>query len=142
MQQFEKIVDVCDSLVLADGRRIFLNELHQSHTYSSILEGRPTSEVNNRLIQAAITEATESFNAPVKLIPPERVAGTRGSERIPAITSLGLFTSTEPVRNSRGTGSMLGLVWFQTEFGLPTSGSFFSAIESIEWEREAEDFDR
>lgn len=150
------------SLRLATGRWITLDKLSQSRTYSGLIEGTPNKVSNDRSIQWVLDRAkrdNESLGEPL-LIPPERreycheqgdmqfvldhqqdipLAMRRIPEWLPHIVCVGVFDSSQPVRNELKDASSLTIVWYQDKFGLDPRVA--EQLREIDWDKHATDWE-
>ncbi|MES2792522.1 MAG: hypothetical protein V4719_23110 [Planctomycetota bacterium] len=112
---------------MKSGRQIILEQLDQIQTYAGLIEGVPSSAINDLDIEHAVEVAKNNFfegSLPF-LIPPNRrdylrqsgdmdnVRGVRGStpEWLPMVRCIGTFKCSLPVRDSKMHGSALIVVW-------------------------------
>ena len=131
-------------------RRVFLRELHQSFTYESLLDGRPTTWLNDRLLEAARTKAQALHPLmPVVLLPPPVTSDITSPqiparfghhESLPAVRCTGRFVSPTVVRNDDEQFSGLVVVWFQPAFAFPIASDVIAALASLDWAALADDF--
>ena len=142
-------------ITLESKRSIILEVLHQSQTYRGLLEGVPSSEMNNATIEHSLREAQAQCTDDGKplLIPPERrgylrtpgdmdrasANPNRHPEWLPLVQCWGTFTSVFPARDKNMDGSVLVIVWYQDSFGLPTE-DVLRKIKSVNWDSSAADF--
>lgn len=133
---------------LASGRTIKLAELRMSSTYGGLLEGYPCKRVNDFKVNSLATRAANSFpGRPVHLVPPTRehpdeAAGAFGPvELLPAVTCIGLFTSSALSSEDDAVLYYSGLtvVWLQAAPAVPTGAD--QTLRSIPWEEIAKDFE-
>jgi hypothetical protein len=130
---------------LNSGITISLVCLFQYRTYSGLLEGLPTRELNKTLIQQAISYATEKLwmGGTPHLIPPTETA--LGIPRhdwfdqddepaeIPGVACLATFQSMSSARDLDADCSSLRVVWFQGNFGPPAEPDVLSKIRALDW---------
>lgn len=131
-------------------RLVSLRELHQSFTYESLLDGRPTTWLNDRLLEAARTKAQALHPLmPVVVLPPavtphvtsaEAPSRFGRHESLPAVRCTGRFVSPTVVRNDDEQFSGLVVVWFQPAFALPIASDVIDALASLDWVGLADDF--
>lgn len=129
---------------LTDGRTLHLREFRQSAIYQGLIEGFPTKEMNEKIIDSLVREAQREGDVRPYLIKPvERLLdhnypfGTPAA--LPKIGCVARFESDEPARNPGMDYSSLVVVWFQEKFGLPTDGALIDAIREIDWAAAAQD---
>lgn len=137
-------------LTLSPRRGIALTELRLRSTYSGLIEGVPTRQVNERIIAHLLRTAESSYpGRPVHLIPPEVTArggsNHRGEpfEDLPAVACIGAFDSDEidPAHNSGWYFSALVVVWFQATADPPTNDNAPAGLRSLPWDELARDFE-
>jgi len=145
------------SLILDGGVEVTLKSLSQHMTYRGMLEGVPTADTNDQLLEAAVSEAAKAhrqLSVRPFLIPPKRrdyhrAAGDMESIRqewwipewLPMITCIGAFESSFPAGNQAMHGSIMVVVWFQDEFALPIPEPILKAIQACGWKANAVDFE-
>jgi hypothetical protein len=146
------------TLSLNCGSSITLKSLTQEMTYIGLLEGVPSSEMNDRIIQSTIDRVRKSPGLPERapfVIPPTRRDFFRKQgdmaralqfpgrtvEWLPVITCIGMFESILPAKNRNMHASGLTIVWFQDEYAMPISEIALGSIKSIDWASQAFDFE-
>ncbi|MEZ6139174.1 MAG: hypothetical protein R3B84_01265 [Zavarzinella sp.] len=132
---------------LSNGRVIRLTAIDQWGTYSGLLEGVPTKEMNERLILNTMDKARKRWHFEPYLIRPIERPIELGSKypfgtpaSIPDITCIGNFDCFNTARDKSMDGSTLPIVWFQSEFAFPIDEAIQEQIRSLEWEKHASDF--
>jgi hypothetical protein len=144
-------------IVLRSGRRLTLQSLDQRMTYAGWLEGVPSREWNDRIIEAPLKEAgdgTEDEARPALIAPARRdylrkpgdmtghrAMGGQVPEWLPMVTCVAVLRATAPARDPSKDGSTLTVVWFQDEYALPIDESVLQQLQSIDWEQSAADFE-
>ena len=132
---------------LSNGRVIRLVAIDQWGTYSGLLEGVPTKEMNERHIRYTMDAARERRHFEPYLIQPIETPielgrkypfGTPAS--IPEITCIGQFNCLDTARDNSMDGSTLPIVWFQSDFAFPIDEAVQEHIRSLDWEKHAFDF--
>ena len=129
------------TLRLNDGREIRLERLVQCKTYAGLLVGSPNDKLNNWTLNGIRREAEAVMPAsPVVIIDPEIKALDDGSEEFPPIVCIGYFTS---VASAPGGVKMsdLTLVWFEDTIERTISQRNLEAIQDLNWNRRASEFD-
>ena len=115
------------------------------------MEGVPSAEWNDRMVEGAVRAA----GARPLLIPPVRRdylrrpgdmeghTSFRGRvpEWLPMVTCIGRFQDTRPVRDSSKHLSVLVVVWFQREQLPVPDEAGRAALEAVDWERLALDYE-
>jgi hypothetical protein len=130
-------------LRLDSGRVVRLRGLNQNLTYSGLLEGTPTRDLNDDLIQRAMSEGRDhGAGRRVRLIEPPRRSDDHWSpekrglfaeagiilEWLPAVTCVGWFGDAD---------SELAVVWFQEEFAPPICQPVLVQLRKLDWTTEA-----
>ncbi len=150
------------SLTLFSGRSITIDELIQFRTYGGLMEGTPDEEANDLCIEWALDRARKSSveNGEPFLIAPDRrvydkIPGDmdaiiefkkqrpKGFQRLPEfmpdVTSIGIFRSVRPARDSDKDGSSLTVVWYQSGFGF--DHATVERLRALDWENLAVDWE-
>jgi uncharacterized protein (TIGR02996 family) len=136
---------------LSSGRDVYLRELRQFRVYEGLLEGLPTTELNQRIINRIVAGERDRPLAgePYLLRPEERPIEYQRAEpypfgepaSIPAVACIGRFHCFQPARESRRDFSALVVIWFQEDFALPIDPKIWPRLLAIDWERHAADYD-
>ncbi len=138
---------------LASGITIELNSIYQYRTYSCLLEGLPTRQLNRMIVEKAKGYAIEKLwfgGGPYLIQPPEipiNVPRQKWLEpdeeyepaRIPPIACIALFDALAIARDPNADSSALRIVWFQDDFALPIDPTTIAQIQQIDWKIHAED---
>lgn len=133
---------------LDSGRSIRLVAIDQWATYSGLLEGVPTREMNARIINRAMEGARKRWHFEPYLIQPTETPidierddpfGTPAS--IPMITCTAKFDCFETANDAGMDGSTLPIVWFQSEFAFPIAETILAHIRSLDWVRYSSDYE-
>ena len=136
-------------LELHSGRKVTLQGLRQWMTYAGWMEGVPSTEWNDRMVEGTLREAGERS----LLIPPSRrnylrkpgdmdghkSFGGRLPEWLPMVTCIGRFQDTRPARDPSKHLSVLVVVWFQDEFAMPIDVNLLEQLQAVDWDQAAED---
>ena len=129
---------------LTCGTTIGLLALDQWLTYGGLLEGLPTSEMNERLIRNAVQDARDRWASSVHLIEPQetRIDTSRSypfgiPASIPVITCVSHWSGPGCSRGDEYGQTELTLVWYQPEFALPIDEEILSEITALDWEAHA-----
>jgi hypothetical protein len=136
---------------LQSGRRISLDSLTQSRTYAGLLEGLPTVEMSQRIIDRLIATERERgwWVGEPYLIPPvftplefwrEKLYPFGEPAAIPQITCVGRFRSFPPARDPEAHYSELTVIWFQDQFAFPLHPGILEHLRLLDWDRLARDF--
>lgn len=128
------------TFALSSGRAVSASSFHVSETYGSLLEGRPTQAINDRIIDQKLKAAqVRQLDKPF-LIAPETVVDNRGGLRLPV-----LCCSAELMSSSiegRMDGSYLAVVWFAAPFfGEPLASFIERSLRDIPWDTVARDYE-
>lgn len=136
-------------LGLLSGRRIHLRELWQYLTYDGLLEGLPTEEMNEGMLQHLLARYKDQPypGAPYLIRPAERriESSQRGPypfgnpSALPGVTCISRFESRGPARDQPLSG--LVVIWFQQEFAFPIDPAVVTQIETIDWQEHAAHYD-
>ena len=132
---------------LNSGRLIRLTAIDQWGTYSGLLEGLPTREMNARIIKRTLEDAKQKSHFDPYLIQPtetliemERKYPYGVPASIPAITCVAHFDCFDIARDASSDGSTLSMVWFQSDFAFPIDEAILSHIQSVDWDKYASDY--
>ena len=138
---------------LSTGREIELDEIRQYRTYAGLLEGLVGNVDEN--IEYALELANDAFpeeEAPPALIPPTvlhghmRTRSANGEElespwwSLPEIATIARFNSSEPAKDQKQHASSLVLVWFQSQWGIPSDPALIAKIKELDWDALAWDW--
>jgi hypothetical protein len=140
-------VENTNRIKLLSGQTIFLKELCQTETYGGLLEGLPTREMNKRILERIHQKYSASLSGLFMLQPIETLIQGIDSypfgtpALIPSIQCVACFRALEPTRNKFFDYSELTIVWFQKNFALPIDPIVLQAIQSLDWENHATDFE-
>ncbi len=135
------------TIKLVTGREIAIARIYQFRTYEGLIEGLPTKERNAKRIPYICNEAQALWNVKVHLVEPTEVPieysgkypfGTPSS--LPGTVCFGRFSSLRPARDTSMDGSELTIVWFQNDFAFPIDESVLLAIQTLDWESIAVDY--
>lgn len=137
-------------ILLHSKRSIRLLALQQSRTYAGLLEGLPTTEINQGLL-ADLPAKHRDYGRPAHVIKPveELIPYSDQSgepypfgtpARLPPILCAAQFESFQPARDMEAHASGLTVVWFQRHFAFPIDEDVVKAIQAIDWAECAGDF--
>ena len=128
-------------LILASGRTIHLNSLHQWAVYSGLLEGLPTREMNAGMIERACGEArTRNGHEPFLIEPVQTPIEEEGGypfgepAALPAIGCVADF-----VAFGGDYYTSLTVIWFQDDYAFPISLEAERALVALDWEKLAKE---
>ncbi|MBI1187823.1 MAG: hypothetical protein GC206_10940 [Alphaproteobacteria bacterium] len=133
-----------DVIEMNDGREICLERLSQALTYAGLLEGTPTTALNQRYLAGVMERAAGSCSQPTLLLEPRQrrvVIPGRNAEFgwLPRIVCEGLFVSYRFARDRSADVSYLRIIWLQGEFALPIAADALAQIKAIDWVANAAD---
>jgi hypothetical protein len=145
-------------LALRSGRTVTLEALDQRMTYAGLLEGTPSHETNDRIIEYALREAERycATGAEPHLLPPPRrdylrTPGDMQSilawaphhvpEWLPSVRCIGAFKDVVTARALAKDLSVLVVVWFQDEYAPPIQEPALGQILDLDWESLAADIE-
>lgn len=145
-------------LTLRSGRTIALQSLDQAMSYAGLLEGVPDAKTNDWYIECSLRAAERLCAAGAKplLIPPARRDFLREPgdmrqlveerpyripEWLPMVRCIGSFQSSATARNPDRHVSVLGVVWFQDEYGPPLQEPALGHLLAMDWDSLASDVD-
>jgi hypothetical protein len=120
---------------LANGKIVTLERFKMEFIYDGILVGKPSKEINDRIISDAIKEfkqnkvlvlmddafATEDLLKPIMI--------TAGLTSLPIDDSEEMFD-----------GSYLNIIWFSNDFKTNSIDKMIGNLESFDWNTEAENY--
>ena len=128
-----KLIDVKQS----GGRPLWCWQYLASHTYANFMVRTPSEGCNERMLEVVRTEAVRIFGDwPVHLILPVR---RPGEIDYPPVRVTAFFTSL-PMRDEMHLSSLIA-VWFQQDqVPLPDEAGR-AALEAMDWDRHALDYE-
>lgn len=136
------------SVELSCGRPIRASSLHISETYSGLLEGLPSAQMNEFIIDTIRSRVQKIFSGdwPVELIDPIRRTEQRKNDRrsrpveyLPRFWMASRFESL-PI-GSANHGSAAIVIWFQDD-PMPCPGeSALAELRRLDWTAIARDFE-
>jgi hypothetical protein len=110
---------------LDSGREISMTRLAQARIYAGVLEGLPTRQGNQQIMQATL-DAAHADGRAVYLVRPhetpielDRVYPFGEPARLPGVQCVADFVS----REDAVTASYLTLIWYQDDFAFPVSAA-------------------
>ena len=136
------------TLQLATGGKLFADEIHIGYTYALLLDGVPSDEVNQHILNGLPERMRRIFyKAPVYVLPPEIELRTephplRGSHEVPTMPPVELavrFISYEPL-TAEGHAAQLVVVWHQHTMTPLIADSARLRLEHLNWKDTAKDF--
>jgi len=128
------------TFALASGRVVSVSSFQHSETYGSLLEGRPTQAINDRIIENKLKAAhVRELDKPF-LISPEAVTDNRGGLRLPSLCCAAEITSSSVGGDM--DGSFLVVVWFANPFfDEPLAAFVEQSLKDLSWELIARDYE-
>jgi hypothetical protein len=136
-------------VVLAAKRKIFAHRVHVASTYEGLMEGKPSDEVNSRILAGIPREMSRIFaDLPVFIQAPSvaRVEEAHpflpGQKRVvlsmPPLMIAASFISYTPV--NKADASALVIVWFQNVSTPFLDDQVRPHLERLDWNSKAKDF--
>jgi hypothetical protein len=137
------------SLTIENGKKAYLDSLHQWRTYGGLLEGIPTDKMNANILERVLVEAKHhTYTSAIFVIKPEQVPIPYDGKypfgnpmQMPATTCVASLTCLDTARNHSMDGSALTIVWYQENFAFPIEEAILESIKQITWSQLAEDFE-
>jgi hypothetical protein len=139
------------SITLSTGREVRLHELTQRLTYEDLLEGMPTTKMNEAYLDRIVADhRAKRSEAPCHLVKPAEtpIALAPGETyrfgvpaTLPAITCTGRFRSHPIGLDDPVCYSELTLIWLQREFALPIEPAVMQTIAGLDWDALAANFE-
>ena len=124
------------NLRLSGGRPLWSFRYVVSHTYEGLMLGTPNEFDNEMRLKECPDVAARYFvGLPVHVIRPTRPSGVIEFPRVRVIASF----ESRPI-GTEGHWSSLAVVWFQNEPAPIPDESSRAALEAIEWEQLASDY--
>jgi hypothetical protein len=122
---------------LASGRGVWCLKYVVANTYGDFLERTPSENANSHMIDGVRSEAKRVFGDwPVHVLTPAR---DPGAIDYPGVRFTGFFTSL-PMREEMHLSSLV-LVWFRDQQSPALNDASLQALQAIEWERLAVDYE-
>ena len=139
--------DLTDGVLYISGKKkIHMTKIEQRYSYDGLISGLPDSDINDRIISHALSEAYRLSYSNTHLIEPQRTkvkytsAGrTAEYEKIPGIRCIAAFKCYDPAKDEKADQSKLSLVWFQNNFAMPIEENVRNAIKALDWNELAMD---
>jgi uncharacterized protein (TIGR02996 family) len=140
-----------EDIRLRSGRRVSLRSLRQFRIYEGLLEGLPTTRMNQQIIERLMAEERDrlageepylirAVEKPIDYAR-ERPYPFGQPAELPPIGCVGRFHSFQPARSPQRDCSELVVIWFQSVFALPVDPLVCEQLLVIDWDRHANDFD-
>ena len=134
-----------EDLKLLSGREITLQGLEQRRVYEGMLEGLPTREKNQRILESLREQARRRLpsvepylvpprETPIKWHRPEKYP-FGDPARLPSVACIAHFRSSSPARDRNLDYSELVVVWLQEEFAFPIDPHVLEHLLALDWER-------
>src|SRR5262245_41938012 len=116
------------------GRSVAVQALYYQRTYLSLLEGRPTREVNDRILDEVRAEMAPLWGRRrVYVIPPAVNESDPAHPVLPQVRFTAWLCCYQPIAEPNA-GSELVVVWFREECpGEPLDKIVGDAIRSLPW---------
>lgn len=127
---------------LLSGRVVNIESLHITETYGGLLEGYPTSEMNEEIIEESQTMMADCWGSRrTHVISPTLFRHESGRLFLPPWLCLVWLSCGEPIK-SAFTGSELVVIWFAHDVhSIPIEPMVNAAVQRLDWESLAADFD-
>jgi hypothetical protein len=125
---------------LQGGRLVWVVAFRYSGTYDSLLEGRPSADLNKRIVEERMKASQLRAWDKMYLLPPETRTDDRGGVHMPPICCSAELMSSP--MNQQMHGSSLTVVWFTPPFfSEPLSAFIEKSLAALPWEQNAKDFE-
>lgn len=123
---------------LATGRSVRLQSLRQWSTYAGQLEGAPTRERNEQMVQRVLQQESRPGEPGTLIQPIERAIELKNypfgtPAALPSVTCVGRLHSFQPARDLALDCSDLVVVWFQDSYAFPIEPSVRARINALDW---------
>lgn len=130
------------STKLISGRLVNIESLHITETYGGLLEGYPNSEINEEVIENAQTMMADCWGSRrTHIVSPTFFRHESGHLFLPPWLCLAWLSCAEPI-NSEFMGSELVVIWFVHDVhSMPIEQMVNGAVQRLDWESLAADFD-
>ncbi|MFP2932888.1 hypothetical protein ACLESO_48625 [Pyxidicoccus sp. 3LG] len=139
-----------EDLTLLTGRDVSIRSLDQSRTYEGLLEGLPTRQMNQRILQRLVEEARSKVHGvePYLVPPREKPIDYSRDGRpypfgdpamLPSVVCIARLHSRKPARNRDCDYSALAVVWLQEEFAFPIDPGVMDYLRALDWDNLAAD---
>ena len=136
-------------IALRAKRTAFADRVHLAYTYEGLMEGKPSDEVNARILAGVPKQMSKVFgDLPIHIEAPEfsRIEEDhpffKGQRRMvssmPPVMVAARFISYSAVRE--GDASALVIVWFQHACSPLLDEALRPRLEAVDWEANAKDF--
>jgi uncharacterized protein (TIGR02996 family) len=140
-----------EEIPLRSGRAVSLRALRQFQVYEGLLEGLPTTQLNQQIIEQLVAQERERpaggepylirpVETPIEY-PRDRPYPFGQPVALPPVACVGRFHSFEPARAPGHGYSVLVVIWFQAEFALPIDPHVWEQLLLIDWDQLAADYD-
>ena len=137
------------SLIIENNKEVTIKSIKQWHTYGGLLEGVPTDEMNENIIDRTKKEAKEFLGMDeIYLIEPKQKPidfdgkypfGNPAS--LPGVTCLVELWCNDVFRNTDKMFSSLCVIWFQEDYAFPIEKKILSKIKEIPFSEICGEFD-
>ena len=144
-----------ESLILKDGREVFVDRIYQTDTYGLFLAGGPDKKRNERRMNEVIGDAKKKgfvFTTPY-IIPPivkkpiyteeykKEHCIKKEYEYLPKIICFAELMSKTPAKDDTMFGSALVVVWFQESLAFPIDPGITKKLKEIDWALHSKDYE-
>jgi hypothetical protein len=129
-------------LELADGSLAWIDEIDISHTYLGVLDGIPTADYVQTVIDNATAFARKRLPGPEPVVLQPRCFDPGSPHPImPALRFVAQIASGK-LLDPTACGSWLNFVWFaEIDDQKPLTAFVSEALERIDWDQQASSFD-
>ncbi len=126
-------------LIIDINKEVTIRKISQWQTYSGLLEGFPTIELNARILSDAKEYARNYCGLEeIYLIEPQqKIIEYEGKypfgtpSALPGITCIALLRYYKAVRDEKMDFSCLGIIWFQEDYAFPIDQNILDKIKII-----------
>lgn len=127
-------------VTLDSGITVSMKSLSQRVTYLELLEGLPSKELNDRIINNLTNSSRYLLyetRSDFRFDDPRR--NRREFEFLPYITCMASLEALVPARDETAHQSFLEVFWFQDAWAMPLAPEVVTALKVLDWKRLATD---
>ena len=125
---------------LDSGRLVWVVTFRYAGTYDSLLEGRPDAKFNAEIMESELKTARRLSGDAVLMLPPPTRTDQYGGVHLPPCCCRAELMSSAMKPDMHA--SSLTVVWFREPFfSLPLGQFVADSLRSVQWERNAQDFE-
>lgn len=137
-----------DTLIIEGDKKVSIKSLNQRLTYGGLLEGLPTTKMNNRIIEGLKTEGKghSGFEAFYIIEPEQTPIPYEGKypfgepASLPAVICIADLRYGSACRDMKKNFSTLRLIWFQCSYAFPIADEIVEKIKLIPFSKICEEF--